>query len=162
MKKAALAIIACFSIGTANIAVALEDYVGFSLDAVKTSENGVDHSAAGVTAIISARPNKFYGWEVQGGILGKTGPYSASGEADFCIAGFVPLGRSNINLFAKAGGAATFSSGGVYSSGWTYGAGVEYLNGKNVFRLGFQNLDVGKSPSLSTKLVGISLMFKLD
>ena len=162
MKKAALAILACFSIGMSINAIALEDYVGFSLDAVKTSENGINNSAAGITTMISARPNESYGWEVQGGILGRTGPYSASGEADFCIAGFVPLGKSNINLYGKAGGVATFSSGGVYHSGLTYGAGVEYLGGKSVVRLGFQNFDVGKSPTLNTKLIGITLLVKLD
>jgi len=142
-------------------ALALEDYVGFSLDAVKTSENGVSNSAAGITTIISARPNEYYGWEVQGGILGKTGQYSASGEADFCIAGYVPLGNSNINLYGKAGGVATFSSGGVYNSGFTYGSGIEYLSGKSVFRLSFQELDVGKSPTLSTRLIGITFMVNL-
>jgi len=162
MKKAALVTLACFGFGMTMNAIALEDYVGFSLDAVKTSENGASNTAAGITTMISARPNEYYGWEVQGGILGKTGPYSASGEADFCIAGFVPLGKSNINLYGKAGGVATFSSGGVYNSALTYGAGIEYLSGKSVVRLGFQDLDVGKSPSLSTRLIGITWMVKLD
>jgi len=161
MKKVALVILACFSTGMTMNAVALEDYVGFSLDAVKSSENGVNNSAAGITAMISARPNEYYGWEVQGGILGKTGPYSASGEADFCIAGFLPLGNSNINLYGKAGGVATYSSGGVYNSGLTYGAGVEYLGGKSVVRLGFQSFDVGNSSSLNTKLIGITYLVKL-
>ncbi|MGC2049557.1 MAG: hypothetical protein WA635_13235 [Gallionella sp.] len=162
MKKVALVTLACCSFGMAMNAVALEDYVGFSLNAVKTSDNGVNNSAAGITTMISARPNEYYGWEVQGGILGKTGSYSASGEADFCIAGFVPLGKSNFNLYGKAGGVATYSSGGVYNSGLTYGAGAEYLRGKSVFRLGYQNFNVGKSTSLNTQLIGISLLFKLD
>jgi hypothetical protein len=162
MKIATLIVLAWFSFGTTMNAIALEDFVGFSLNAAKTSESGVDNTAAGITTLISARPNKYYGWEVQGGILGNTGAYTVSGEADFCIAGFVPLGKSNINLYGKAGGVATYSSGGVYNSGLTYGAGVEYLGGKGVFRLGFQNLDVVKYHSFSTKLIGITYMFKLD
>jgi hypothetical protein len=162
MKKATLLVLACLCIGMSMNAIALEDFVGFSLNEVKTSDNGVDNTAAGITTLISARPNKYYGWEVQGGILGKNGAYTVSGEADFCIAGFVPLGNSNVNLYGKAGGIATFSSGGVYNSDLTYGAGVEYMSDKGVFRLGFQNFNLGKHPSLSTKLIGITYMFKLD
>jgi opacity protein-like surface antigen len=162
MKKVVLIILACCGIGFTMNAVALEDYVGFSLDAVKSSESGVNDSSAGITAMISARPNDYYGWEVQGGILGKTGRYSASGEADFSIAGFLPFGNSGINLYGKAGGVATYSSGSVYHSGLTYGAGVEYLRGKGAVRLGVQYFDTGKSPSLSTKLIGVTILVKLD
>src|SRR5450759_1175824 len=63
MKKIALVILACFSIGMTMNAVALEDYVGFSLDAVKSSENGVNNSSAGFTGMISARPDEYYGYE---------------------------------------------------------------------------------------------------
>jgi hypothetical protein len=162
MKKVVLVILACFSIGMTMNAVALEDYVGFSLDAVKSSENGENNSSAGFTSMISARPNKYYGWEVQGGILGKTGRYSASGEADFSIAGFVPFGESGINLYGKAGVVSIYSSGSVFHTDLTYGAGVEYLRGKGVVRLGFQHFNVGKSPSLSTKLIGVTVLVKLD
>jgi len=162
MKKAARVILACFSIGTAMNAAALEDYVGFSLNEVDTNVTGAENPAAGVTVIISARPNAYYGWEVQGGVLGRTGQYSASGMADFCIAGYAPLSKSNINLYVKAGGAATYSSGGVYNSDLTYGAGIEYLRASSVFRLGFQYLDVGKYTSLSSKMIGMTLLVKLD
>lgn len=146
MKKVALAIIACLSTGMTTNAVALEDYVGFSLDAVKSSENGMDTSSAGVTSMISARPNEYYGWEVQGGILGKVGSYSTSGEADFCIAGFLPLGDSGINLYGKGGLATTYSSGNVFYTDSTYGAGVEYMRGKGVLRVGIQQFNVGRTP----------------
>jgi len=162
MKIVALVLLACCGIGMNMNALALEDYVGFSLDAVKTNDNGVNDSSAGITTMLSARPNKYYGWEVQGGILGKVGPYSASGEGDFCIAGFVPLGNSYINLYGKAGGVATYSSGSVYKSGLTYGAGVEYAGGNHAVRLGYQNFNVGKSPALNTNMIGITLLVKLN
>jgi len=162
MKKVALVLLACFSLGMTMNAEALEDYVGFSLGAVKSSENGINNSSAGFTSMISARPNEYYGWEVQGGILGKTGRYSASGEADFCIAGFVPLGNSGINLYGKAGVASIYSSGSIFHTDLTYGAGVEYQRGKGIARLGFQHFNVGKSPSLSTKLIGVTFLVKLD
>jgi hypothetical protein len=162
MKKMILEILACCSVGMTMNAVALEDYVGFSLDSVKSSENGVNNSSAGLTGMISARPNEYYGWEVQGGMLGKVGPFSASGEADFSIAGFLPLGKSGINLYAKAGADAMYSSGNVFNNGLTYGAGVEYQCGKGAIRLGFQHFNVGKSPSLSTKLIGVTFLVKLD
>jgi hypothetical protein len=162
MKKVVLVILACVSIGMTMNAVALEDYVGFSLGAVKSSDNGVNDSSAGVTSMISARPNEYYGWEVQGGILGQTGRYSASGEADFSIAGFVPLGNSGINLYGKAGLASTYSSGSVFHTDLTYGAGVEYQGSKGVVRLGYQHFNIGKSPSISTKLIGVTVLVKLD
>ena len=165
MKKIALIILACFSIGMTMNAVALEDYVGFSLDAAKSSENGVNNSSAGFTGMISARPNEYYGYEVQGGIFGKIGPFSSNGEADFSIAGFLPLGDSGINLYGKAGVDAIYSSGNVFNTGLTYGAGVEYQRGKGAVRLGFQHFNVGNntvSPSLSTKLIGVTFLVKLD
>ena len=162
MKTVVLVMLACFSIGMTMNAFALEDYVGFSLDAVKSSENGVDNTSAGVTSMISARPNEYYGWEVQGGILGKVGSYSASGVADFCIAGFVPLANSGINLYGKAGLASTYSSTSVFNTDLTYGAGVEYQRGKGIVRLGIQHFNVGKSPSFSAKMIGITFLVKLD
>jgi hypothetical protein len=161
MKKVGLGILACFSMGMPMDAAAIDDYVGYSLDAVKSSDNGENNTSAGFLSMISARPNEYYGWEVQGGILGEVGSYSVSGEADFCIVGLMPLGDSGIKLYGKAGGDATYSSGSVYHSGLTYGAGVEYQLGKDAVRLGFQHLDVGKYPSFSTKLIGITLLFSL-
>lgn len=162
MKKVALIILACFSMGMTMNAVALEDYLGFSLGAVKSSHNGEDYSSAAFTSMLSARPNKYYGWEIQGGLFGQVGPYSATGEVDFCIAGFLPLGKNGINLYAKAGAEALFSSGSKYSSDLTYGVGVEYQDGKNILRLGYQHFNVGASPKISTELIGITMMLKLD
>jgi hypothetical protein len=165
MKKVVLIMLACFSFGTAMEASALDDYVGFSLYSVKSSESGVNNTAAGFTGMISARPNEYYGYEVQGGVLGKIGPFSSSGEADFSIAGFLPLGGSGINLYGKAGLDDVYSSGNVNNEGLTYGAGVEYQGGKDIVRLGFQHFNVGNStlsPSLSTNLIGVTFLFKLD
>lgn len=162
MKKVALALLVFFGIGIAMNADAADVYTGFSLDAVRSSQNGVNNSSAGFTGLISARPNEYHGWEMQGGILGRTGLFSASGEADLSIAGFVPLGKSGINLFGKTGVDAIYSSGNVFNTGLTYGAGVEYQGGKSAVRLSFQHFNVGRSPSLSTKLIGVTFLVKLN
>jgi opacity protein-like surface antigen len=162
MKKVVLVILACCSIGMAMNAVALEDYVGFSAGAVKSSENGVNNSSAGFTGLISARPNEYYGYEEQVGIFGKAGPFSLNAEGDFSVVGFLPLGDRGINLYGKAGVDAIYSSKNVFNTGFTYGAGVEYQHGKGAVRLGFQHFNVGKSPSLSTKLIGVTFLVKLD
>ena len=162
MKKVALALLVFFGIGIAMNADAADVFSGFSLHAVRASENGVNNSSGGFTGLISARPNEYYGWEIQGGILGKTGHISASGEADFSIAGFLPLGKSGINLYGKAGMDATYSSGNVFNTGLTYGAGVEYQRGKGAVRLGFQHLNVGRYTSISTRLIGVTFLVKLN
>jgi hypothetical protein len=161
MKKTALSILACLGMAITMNAVALEDYVGFSLGAVKSSVSGVDDTSPAVTTMISARPNKYYGWEVQAGLLGKTGPFSASGEADFSVAGFLPLGNSGINLYAKGGADAIYSSGSVFRTGLTYGAGVEYQGSKGIVRLGVQHFDIGKSPSFGAQMIGVTVLVKL-
>ena len=165
MQKVVLVILACFSFGLTMGASALDDYVGFSLYSVKSSESGASNTSAGFTGMISARPNEYYGYEVQGGILGKIGPFSSSGEADFSIAGFLPLGGSGINLYGKAGVDDVYSSQNVNNQGLTYGAGVEYQGGKGIVRLGFQHFNVGNNTpprSLSTNLIGVTYLFKLD
>lgn len=161
MKNLLRTVLACFSLGMMMNAVALEDYVGYSLGAAKSSKDGVNHTSPGFFGMISARPNEYYGWEVQSSMIGRVGKYAASGEADFSLAGFAPLGNSGINLFAKAGPDVIYSSGGVYATGFTYGAGAEYQNNNNILRLGIQHFKVGKSPSRSTNLIGITLMVKL-
>lgn len=163
MKKAARVLLACVGICTATSAVATDVYTGFSLDAVRSSESGINNSSGGVTALISARPNPYYGYEVQGGIFGKIGPFSSSGEADFTVAGFLPLGQSGINLYGKAGVDDFYSSQNVNNEGVTYGAGIEYQHRKGAVRFGFQHFNVGNgtlSPSLSTKLIGITFLVK--
>jgi len=129
MRKVALALLVFFGIGIAMNAVAADVYTGFSLDTVRSSGNGANNSSAGFTGLISARPNEYYGYEVQGGIFGKAGPFSMNAEDDFSVAGFLPLGNSGINLYGKAGVDAIYSSGNVFNTGFTYGAGVEYRRG---------------------------------
>jgi hypothetical protein len=163
MKKVALVLLACFGIGMAMNAVAADDYTGFSLDAVHSSENGVNNSSAGFTGLFSARPNEYYGYEVQGGIFGKVGPFSSNGEIDFSVAGFLPLGGSGFNLYGKAGVDDFYSSENANNQGLTYGASVEYQRGKGAIRLGFQHFNVGNntlSPSLSTNLNGVTFLVK--
>ncbi|MGA7595234.1 MAG: hypothetical protein WCA64_08555 [Gallionella sp.] len=153
--------LACFCTGLAMNALALEDYAGYSLGAVRSSNDGMRKTSPGFTGMISARPNDYYGWEVQSGIIGKVGRYATSGEADFALAGFLPLGNSGVNLYAKAGTDAIYSSGGVIATGFTYGSGLEYQGRDNIVRLGIQHFKVGKSPSLGTNLVGLTFLFKL-
>ena len=162
MKKVSLFILACFGIGMTMNAAALEDYVGITLGEIKYSENGVNNSSTGFTAMISARPNEYYGYEVQGGIFGETGRYSLSGVIDYSMAVFLPLFDSGINLYAKAGADGIYSSGNVSNTDWTYGAGVEYQGDRGVVRLGLQHFNIGKNPTISTKLVGISILVKLE
>ena len=163
MNKVVLVILACF--GLATNAAALEDYIGFSLNAAKSSENGIDNSSGGIAAMISARPNQYYGYEVQAGMFGRAGPFSSNGEADFSVAGFLPLADSGIDVYGKVGVDSVYSTGNLFKTGFTYGAGVEYLRGKGGVRFGFQHFDVGnatQSPSLSTRLIGMTFMLKLD
>ena len=162
MKKAALAMLACCGVGFAMNAAALEDYVGFTLGAVQYSENGENSSSPGLTALISARPNQYYGYEVQGGIFGKTGKYSASGMIDYSMAVYLPLFGSGINLYGKAGADLIYSSTNVSNADWTYGAGVEYQGGKSVVRLGIQHFNLGKNPVIDTRLVGVTVLIKLE
>ena len=160
MKRAIQAMLACCGAVMALNAAALEDYVGFSVNAAKTSEFGENNTSAGFTGLISARPNEYYGYEEQFGIIGKAGPYSLNAEGDFSLAGFLPLGDSGVKLYGKAGVGAIFSSGNVFNTGFTYGAGVEYQWGKDAVRLGFQHFNVGKSPSFSSRLIGVTFMGK--
>ena len=163
MKKVACVLLACVGIGSATRAVATDVYTGFSLHAVRSSENGINNSSAGFTGMISARPNPYYGYEVQGGIFGKIGPFSSSGEVDFSVAGFLPFGQSGINLYGKAGVDDFYSSQNVNNEGVTYGGGIEYQHGKVAVRLGLQHFNVGNnalSPSLSTKLIGVTFLVK--
>ena len=162
MNKVVLVILACCGIGVTMNAVALEDYAGFTLGAVKSSENGVNESSPGFTVMISARPNQYYGYEVQGGIFGNTGKYSASGMIDYSMAAYLPLFGTGINLYGKAGADLIYSSTNVSNADWTYGAGVEYQGGKGIVRLGIQHFNLGKNPVIDTRLAGITVLIKLD
>ncbi len=161
MKKAILAMLACCGAGMTMNVAALEDYAGFSVNEARSSDFGENNTSAGFTGLISARPNEYYGYEEQFGIIGRAGHYALNAEGDFSLAGFLPLGNSGINLYGKAGADATFSSGNVFNSGFTYGAGVEYQRGRDAVRVGFQHLNVGKSPSYSTRLIGVTFMVRL-
>jgi opacity protein-like surface antigen len=161
MKNLLGGMLACFCMGLAMNAAALQDYAGYSLGAVRSSNDGTRKTSPGFTGMISARPNNYYGWEVQGGILGKAGKYAASGEIDFALAGFAPLGNSGVNLYAKAGPDAMFSSGGVFATGFTCGAGLEYQGRNNIARLGIQHFSIGKAPSLGANLAGLTFMVRL-
>lgn len=166
MKKIVLVLLACFGTGMTMNAFAVDTYAGISLDAVQSRYNGTDNSSAGFTGLFSARLDEHYGFELQGGLFGKVGPYSSNGEIDLSIVGFLPLGEKGFNLYGKAGVNDFFSSSAgmnIDHPGLTYGAGVEYRYSKGAIRLGFQHFHVGDnivSPSLSTNLIGVTFLVK--
>lgn len=168
MKKVALVLLACFGICITVNAFAADTYAGISLDAVRSRYNGVNNSSSGFTVLLSARQNEHYGYELQGGLFGKVGPFSSNGEIDLSVIGFLPLDDSGFNLYGKAGvndfvSSSSLSHGNINNVGLTYGAGVEYQRGKGAARLGIQHFNVGNntlSPSLSTNLIGITFLFK--
>jgi opacity protein-like surface antigen len=168
MKKITLVLLAWFGIGMTMNAVAGEGSVfsGFSLDSAQSTENGVKNSSFGFTGLASFRPNEYYGVELQGGYLGKSGPFTTNVEVDLSAVGLLPLGDSGFKLYGKAGVADVYSSLSAVTAnnlGLTYGAGVEFQRNKGAIRLGFQHFNVGNntlSPSLSTNLIGITFMSK--
>lgn len=166
MKKTVLVLLACFGIGMTMNAFAVDTYVGISLDAVQSRYKGTNNSSAGFTGLFSVRLNEHYGYELQGGIFGKVGPFSHNGEIDLSIVGFLPLDERSLYLYGKAGVNDFFSSSSgvnVDNPGLTYGAGVEYRHSKGAVRLGFQHFNVGNnivSPHLSANLIGVTFLFK--
>lgn len=167
MKKIALVLFAWFGIGMAMNAVAddiFDIFTGLSLDSAQSTQNGAKNSSAGFTGILSTREiGKYYGFEVQGGYFGKSGPFTSNVEADLSVVGLLPLGASGFKLYGKVGAADVFSSMSVNNLGLTYGAGVEYRRNRTALRLGFQHFKVGNntlSPSLSTNLIGVTVLVK--
>jgi len=143
---------------------AVEVYTGASLNAARSTFNGVKNNSAGITGLLSARyPGKYYGFEIQGGYFGRSGPYSANAEVDLCAVGLLPLGSSGIVLYGKAGAADVLSSSIANNANLTYGGGVELQVKNTAVRLGAQHFSVGlgsRTSSVRTNLIGVTLLFK--
>lgn len=167
MKSTALMMFACLGIGLSINGYAADDYdlySGFSLDSVRSRQGTIKNYSAGFTGIYSARYiDKFYGFEIQGGYFGKSGPYTSNVEADLTAIGFLPIWSSGLNFYGKVGAAEVISSTFATNTGLTYGAGAEFLFDRSLVRLGFQHFDVGNSslPHLVvTNLIGVTVMVK--
>lgn len=146
------------------IAIAEESLSGGSLVSAQSSQNGAQNSALGFTGIVSIRPTEYYGYEFQLGMFGESGPFKQNALVDGAVVDLLPLGESGFRLYGKAGMADVFSQATNVSAnnlGFTYGAGVEFKKNKTALRIGFQHYTVGNdtlSPSLSTNLIGITIM----
>jgi opacity protein-like surface antigen len=85
---------------------------------------------------------------------------------DISAVAFMPVSDSKFKLYGKAGLADVYSRGSLGAAnnlGLTYGAGVEFSRDTGIVRIGFQHFNVGNgtlSPSLSTNLIGLTLLLK--
>ncbi len=141
-----------------------DTYSGFSVDYVRSTQNGVNDSSSALAILKSVRPDEHYGYEMQFGLFGSSGPFTSSTFVDISAIGLVPLNNKGLKLYGKAGVADVYSRGlpgKANNLGLTYGAGIEYPRGNGAIRIGFQHLNVGNntlSPSLSTNLIGLTLL----
>jgi len=147
-----------------SAANASDSYTGFSVNSARSEQPGVTKdSALGFNGIVSHRMSDLYGYDFQLGMFGATGPFKQSTYIDATIAGYVPMG-SSVRLYGKVGVADVFSQGSTISANRlsvTYGAGLEFQKRIAIIRVGFQHYDVAnESPSISTNIVGISLLVK--
>lgn len=167
MKTISLAALLSLGLLSMNAFADADTYNGFSLDFVHSTQNGGSNSASGLGIIRSVRPSEHYGYEMQFGLFGNSGPFTSSAFVDLSAIGFVPLGNRGLKLYGKAGLADVYSrgSGTANNLGLTYGVGVEFPRDQEegVVRIGFQHLNVGNntlSPSLNTNLIGLTLLLK--
>lgn len=166
MKNFVRLLLSCFSLAASCDAFAgdgYDFYSGVSLVSVRTTQNGVKNTSAGLTGILSPRyTGKHYGFELQGGYFGRGGQFTPNIEIDLSVIGLLPLGGSGINLYAKTGLADFITRTSSNNAELTYGAGVEYLRSKVLFRLGWQHFKMGGktlSASNSTNVVGVAVLF---
>lgn len=164
MKKIALAALAPLGMLTMNAFADGYAYNGFSVHYVHSVQNSVSNSSSAVAYVRSVRPSQHYGYEMQLGLIGKSGPFTASTSVDLSAIGLVPLGGRGLKLYGKAGLVDVYSRGTPGSAnnlGLTYGAGFEFPREDGVVRVSFQHFNVGNntlSPSLSTNLIGLTLL----
>lgn len=166
MKKfAVLLFVGAVMCVAAMDAAAGDVFTGLSIASAQSTGSGVKNSSTGFSGLLSMRQNDHVGLELQAGIFGKSGPFTSNTEVDGALAGFVPLGSSQVSLFGKAGLAWVYSSAGsgitASKLGLTYGGGIEYQHNKSAIRIGFQHFKVGNdalSPALGTNMVGITFL----
>ncbi len=164
MKRIAWALLGALCVAQAARAEdAVDVYTGLALNGARSTLNGASNNSAGIGGLLSARyVGKYYGFEVQGGYFGKSGPYTSNGEVDLCALGLLPLG-GGIVLYGKAGAADVVSKPYVNNTNITFGAGVEVEFGKAAIRLGAQHFYVGagsRTSSVGTNLVGVTILMR--
>lgn len=166
MKKIALATLISLGMLSMNAFADGDAYNGFSLSYVRSTQNDVNTSSSALAILRSVRPNEHYGYEMQFGLFGNSGPFTSNAFVDLSAIGFVPLSDSGLKLYGKAGLVDVYSRGSLGTAnnfGLTYGAGFEFPRENGVVRVSFQHFNVGNntlSPSLSTNLIGLTLLLK--
>ena len=165
MKKIALATLVSLGMLSMNAFADSDAYNGFSLAYVQSRNNGLTDSTSGLGILRSVRLNEHYGYEMQFGLFGNSGPFTSNAFVDLSAIGFVPLSDRGLKLYGKAGLVDVYSrgSGTANNLGLTYGAGFEFPLDNGAIRVGFQHFNVGNStlsPSLSTNLIGLTILLQ--
>jgi hypothetical protein len=166
MKKIALATLVSLGMLSMNAFADVDAYNGFSLDYIRSTQNGMNNDSSALTILKSVRPNEHYGYEMQFGLFGTSGPFTSNAFVDLSAIGFVPLSDRGLKLYGKAGLVDVYSRGSLGTAnnlGLTYGAGFEFPLDNGAIRVGFQHFNVGNntlSPSLSTNLIGLTILLK--
>jgi hypothetical protein len=159
-----LAFAAALALFCNNNIVAEELLYGPTLSSAQSAQGGENSFSTALSALVSIRPSPYYGTDFQLGAFGQSGPFDYSLWLDGAAVAYLPLGRSGINLYAKAGLANIYSftsNGSASTLAPTYGTGIEFKGTNNAVRLSFQHYNVGNtslSPALSSNLVGISYL----
>jgi hypothetical protein len=167
MKKIALATLVSLGMLSMNAFADSDAYNGLSLDYIRSTQNGMkNNDSSALTILRSVRPNEHYGYEMQFGLFGNSGPFTSNAFVDLSAIGFVPLSDRGLKLYGKAGLVDVYSRGSPGTAnnlGLTYGAGFEFPLDNGAIRVGFQHFNVGNStlsPSLSTNLIGLTILLK--
>lgn len=166
MKKIALATLVPLGMLSMNAFADSAVYNGFSLDYIRSTQNGMNNDSSALTILRSVRPNEHYGYEMQFGLFGNSGPFTSNAFVDLSAIGFVPLSDRGLKLYGKAGLVDVYSRGSLGTAnnlGLTYGAGFEFPLDNGAIRVGFQHFNVGNStlsPSLSTNLIGLTILLQ--
>jgi hypothetical protein len=166
IKKTALATLILLAMLSMNAFADGASYNGFSVGYARSTMNGKSNSSSSLAILRSVRPNENYGYEMQFGLLGNSGPFTSNASLDLSAIGLVPLRDKGLKLYGKAGLIDVYSRGppGTANNlGLTYGVGFEYPGDEGIIRLGFQHFNVGNStlsPSLSANLFSLTLLLK--
>jgi hypothetical protein len=166
MKKIALATLVSLGMLSMNAFADSAVYNGLSLDYIRSTWNGMNNDSSALTILRSVRPNEHYGYEMQFGLFGNSGPFTSNAFVDLSAIGFVPLSDRGLKLYGKAGLVDVYSRGSLGTAnnlGLTYGAGFEFPLDNGAIRVGFQHFNVGNStlsPSLSTNLIGLTILLQ--
>ncbi|MEO8332915.1 MAG: hypothetical protein ABI479_10825 [Gallionella sp.] len=166
MKKIALATLASLGMLSMNAYADFDAYNGFTLAYVQSTQNGTNNSSTAVTIMRSVRTHERFGYEMQFGLFGESGPFTSNGFVDLAALGLLPLSDRGLKLYGRIGLNDVYSRGSLGSAnniGLTYGAGFEYPRENGLVRVGFQHFKVGNgtlSPSLSANLFTLTLLLK--